>query len=295
MKYLLLALISLGTTAVQAMILPENKLHLEDHILFSGNITESDFYNRTESAIELWRPVARAYGVTLRAETDWRGSTVNAYAEQRGTQWIISMFGGLARRPEITPDGFSLVVCHELGHHFAGYYFFGSGASRKMGVEGSSDYFASQVCAPLLWQNDLAINRSFRATADAATRRECNTAWNNEEQQDLCYRITAAGKSLSHLFWSLGGAGSIPSPGTPNPAQVTSTVTMHPEAQCRMDTYFQGALCNKTADHRIIPGFEQPQLNSINSEVEANRNSCATADGYRRGIRPRCWFKPMVN
>jgi Zn-dependent protease with chaperone function len=53
------------------------------------------------------------------------------------------MFGGLARDPLVTKDGFSAVICHEIGHHIAG-------APRKgfswASNEGQADYFATTKC-----------------------------------------------------------------------------------------------------------------------------------------------------
>jgi len=50
----------------------------------------------------------------------WEDGTVNAYASENGNNDVISMFGGLARHPAITPDAFYLVACHEIGHHLGG-------------------------------------------------------------------------------------------------------------------------------------------------------------------------------
>jgi hypothetical protein len=283
----------LGQSA-SASILPKNNLHLKDNLLFAANMSEAEFSQRIDDVVRLWQPVASAYGVRLSSQKSWTDSTVNAYAEQNGSSWVVKFFGGLARRPEITGDGFSLVVCHELGHHFGGYYFFGSGSFRRMTSEGSADYFATQVCVPALWGNDHEENERFRALADSVTRRECDAVWRDVRSQNLCYRSTIAGKSLSRLFANLSGTPS-PNTGTPNNSVVGSTNSSHPEAQCRLDTYFQGALCTRNADPRLIPGFRNTQdLNGINSELEANRYSCSTADGFRRGIRPRCWFRPQV-
>ena len=280
--------------AASASILPENKLHLQDNMLRAANMSEAEFNQRIDEVIGLWQATANAYGVRLSSQKAWRDSTVNAYADQNGSQWVVKFYGGLARRPEVTGDAFSLVACHELGHHFGGYYFFGRGAFARMTSEGASDYFAAQVCAPALWGNDHAVNETFRASADATTRRECDAVWRNARAQNLCYRITQAGQSLAQLFATLSGTAS-PYPGSPNPTEVSQTNTSHPEAQCRMDTYFQGALCVREGDPRVIPGFQNTSdLNGINSELEANRYSCSTADGFRRGIRPRCWFRPQV-
>ena len=80
----------------------------------------------------------------------------------------VIMFGGLARRPEITADGFLLVVCHELGHHLAGYPFIDDWAAN----EGQADYFATQSCTKNIWQNDNETNSTFRVRVDYVAKKK---------------------------------------------------------------------------------------------------------------------------
>src|SRR5690554_4793938 len=115
--------------SANAMILPPNDLHRYDRKDRIANITEEQFHQIVDSIVEMWRPIAAEHGADLVAEKLWDNPTVNAYATQSmwgKKTWKITMFGGLARRPEVTPDGFALVVCHELGHHFGGYPFYGN-------------------------------------------------------------------------------------------------------------------------------------------------------------------------
>ena len=60
------------------------------------------------------------------------------------------MFGGLARHKLVTPDGFALVACHEMGHHLGGAPRRGGWASN----EGQSDYYATTKCARRIWAED---------------------------------------------------------------------------------------------------------------------------------------------
>ena len=41
-------------------------------------------------------------------------------AIRAGWSLFIELNGGLARRPEVSSDGFTMVICHELGHFLAG-------------------------------------------------------------------------------------------------------------------------------------------------------------------------------
>ncbi len=267
--------------------LPPNDLHLEDN-LFSdrANMTEQEFRQITDRIVDFYKPIVRGFGAELEATHKWEDPTVNAFANQSGNTWMITMFGGLARRPEVTDDGFALVVCHEIGHHIAGFPFYPSNSWASS--EGQSDYWASQACARNVWKNDLEINAGFRATADPLVISHCDQVWTTTAEQNLCYRIAMAGYSLANLLGTISGrqVSFLASDAT----QVSSTMTSHPPAQCRLDTYTAGALCERDFRSNLIPG--RGMLNGLESENIASQVSCTSADFFGRSARPRCWFKP---
>jgi hypothetical protein len=222
----------------------------------------------------------------------WTNSTVNASADQSGNDWEVNMYGGLARRAEVTPDGFALVVCHELGHHLGGFAFYGN--EEWAASEGQSDYFATQACARRIWKADKAVNASFRKTASATVKAKC-AAWTTTASQDLCYRTLAASQSLANLLSALNSQG-VPDLQKPDRSQVSRTQVSHPAGQCRLDTYLAGAVCKKTFLANLIPGKEfVGDQNGSDAEREAASVSCHAASGYSEGLRPRCWFKPGIN
>ena len=276
-------------------MMPPNGAHFSDQMGRKANITEQQFNEIIDAAIKIYEPIVKAKGATLKAEKNWNDSTVNASAFQSGNTWYINMYGGLARRPEVTPDGFALVVCHELGHHLAGYSF-GSGWTWAAN-EGQSDYFATQSCARMIWGKEFRMNEAFRRfNVPATVAAKCAEAWpNNTNAQGFCHRASLAGHSLAALLAALGSQ-PLPSFDSPDTTVVSRTNHAHPKGQCRLDTYFQGALCNKTFDPNVIPGRNHPrgQL-SAEAEMDAMKVSCSSKEGFKIGARPTCWFKPMIN
>lgn len=273
--------------------MPPNDLHLEDRFDAPANVTEEQFNKIIDQAIALYAPIAEKYfSAVLTANHRWENATVNAYASRpTDDQWQVDMFGGLARRQEVTPDGFALVVCHELAHHFGGFPNYGVWWASS---EGNSDYYATQVCARKLWQEEVETNATFRADVNAYVKNKCDTSWKKPEEQNLCYRIAAAGQSLGNLLAALGRQ-ALPKPETPDMTQVNATNTAHPAAQCRLDTYLQGALCKKEARLNFITGDGHSEgRGSISAEHEAAANSCFASEGFTIGMRPRCWFKPRL-
>jgi hypothetical protein len=123
MKILLVlwTLVCLFSLTGAASILPPNNFNIYDDPSKIANITEQQFNTICDQVVALWQPLAELHHAKLVVNKLWKDSTVNASAEQRGNTWILNMYGGLARRPEISQDGFALVVCHELGHHIGGH------------------------------------------------------------------------------------------------------------------------------------------------------------------------------
>ena len=280
----------LGFTAT-ATILPPNDLHLEDNLFTEdANMTEEDFVGIIDGVVAAYNDIVSAHDADLNVNKLWTNSTVNANASQSGRTWNVNMYGGLARRPEVTPDGFAMVVCHELGHHLAGFPFYGSDWAAS---EGESDYFATQACARRIWGQQLEKNAASTETVHPIAKTRCDAAWTSEADRNLCYRTAMAGQSLAKLLAALGGTAADFE--TPNTAEIGSTKTSHPDGQCRLDTYFNGALCNAELDPAVIPGRRHADgQGSLAAETIAAKYSCTRAAFSPDGMRPLCWFKPKL-
>ncbi|WP_394822231.1 hypothetical protein [Pendulispora albinea] len=274
--------------------MPQNSLDQEDNLLAPTGITEAEFNRVINYYKGIYTPIVSRLGGRLVINNRWTDNTVNANASQSGTTWTVNMFGGLARRPEITSDGFAIVLCHEIGHHLGGYFFYSS--TNWASAEGQSDWYATQVCARNGWVNETAVNATFRNTAPAIVKQKCDAEWKTTASQDLCYRISVAGKSTADLLAALGG-GTVRYE-TPDTTVVSATQTAHPRAQCRLDTYFTGALCTVQGDINNIPGKSRPNRNSVDAERDAAKVRCLPASvgvpGYNGKNVPTCWFRPQV-
>jgi hypothetical protein len=220
--------------------MPENTLDREDPIDLTSKsgITESIFNGIIDQVIQEFGPVIEKAGGRLTVHRFWKDATVNAYADKLGKEYELNFFGGLARRKEITPDGFSLVVCHEMGHLIGGMPYY---KNTDIAVEGQSDYFATLTCAKKIWasgevryppKKDIAVPQ---VVVDA-----CAGEFNGKES-DLCVRSNRGSLGLATLLAVLDGDRK-PSFLTPDLMEVTGTLEDHPYAQCRLDTYFAGSL-----------------------------------------------------
>jgi hypothetical protein len=253
-------------------------------------VTEIEFNARIDEVERYYAPVYRTLGVKFDLQSDWDDPTISAFASKDGKNWVIQVFGGLAREVKMTPDGFTLVLCHEIGHHLGGFPF----KNETTASEGQADYYATQVCARNLWSNS-ANEKALKGVAiDQSAKKKCDTYWDSKQERDLCYRISVASLELSSLLSRLADAKPA-SFLTPDPTEIETTLKFHPNAQCRLDTFLAGSLCNASFDELLIPGFA-PNLNQKEKEIEALGASCSQySPGQELAGRPKCWFKQKVN
>ncbi len=237
-------------------IVEDNKLWIGVHDKEVSTITEERFNVVLDRVEKIYAPIIEALGKKLVINRNWADGTVNAYAQQTGNNWLISMFGGLARHATITEDGFALVACHETGHHLGGAprkaSFFGSTWASN---EGQADYWGTMKCLRKYFEGEDNIAIVAKMEVDPIAKAKCAESFSNAEDVAVCERGAMAGLSLGNLFKALSNGTVTLKFDTPDPARVTRTNDNHPASQCRLDTYFNGSLCDRCQQRRVYrPG-----------------------------------------
>jgi hypothetical protein len=255
---------------------PENNRQIPADSLATNGMTKERFNTIISRVEKAYSPIVKQKGGRLHIVRGWNDNTVNAYAKRTMLFWQINMFGGLARHPLVTDDGFMLVVCHELGHHIGG----APKVSEWAANEGQADYYGTMKCMRKILENDDNQTIISNMKVDDEAQTKCQSMYHNQNEIALCERISMAGKSLALVLADLGGTSNVAF-NTPDKSVVTATDDKHPAAQCRLDTYFSGILCDKSWDQDVD-----------------NRNPatgvCTKRDGYSNGTRPLCWYKPTA-
>ena len=259
---------------------PENNLQIAVGDKASNNMTKELFLEAIGRVSSVYEPIVKQKGGQLLMNNLWDNNTVNASAQQSGNTWQVNMYGGLARHPLVTVDGFMMVVCHELGHHIGGAPRKGGWGSAWASNEGQADYFAGLKCMRRVLENDDNSAIVSKMSIDAEVTTKCESIYKSESDVALCQRVSMAGKSLAMLLGSLGGSSNVQFT-TPDSKIVTKTNDNHPAAQCRLDTYFQGTLCDKAISDDV-------------DGKDALKGVCLKRDGYEFGTRPLCWYKPTT-
>lgn len=273
---LILKIITNIAFAAPVSFLPENNLAISTKS--AKGINEAQFLEVIKKVESTYRPFADDLNIDLVFYKSWSSNTVNAYADRSDSRrWNVTFYGGLARHETITMDGFTLVVCHELGHHFGG-------APQKTenkwsSAEGQADYFAPLKCLRRVWEKENNQEIVANLNVPEFVKNKCQESFPDHENDRLiCIRSSMAGLSVALLMQALEYESVTPQFDTPDRNVSTTMNLMHPAPQCRLDTYFQGALCPVSVD---------AELDEVNNKL----GTCHPANGHKTGNRPACWFK----
>lgn len=269
-------------------IVPKNNLKISTAYFKPGQtMSVATFGKIIDGIAKIYSPIIASKGGRLKAIKDWENPEVNAYASRDNNNYIVHLYGGIARHPATTEDGFALVVCHEIGHHIGGYPKLVNEPDMEWASnEGQSDYFGTTKCLRKYFE---ALDNSAQVVSKMAVpelvQKKCFATWGQSSKDHaICVRTSLAGQSMGNLFAILNKEPNkkLIKPDFTTPIQSSSTVTYddHPHAQCRLDTYFQASLC--TVSHNI-------DLSDKDERVGA----CAN---YKQdGARSKCWFKPRFD
>lgn len=252
--------------------LPPNNLNIP--VGLSLGIGRDGFDRVLDQAEKIYGPIIQKKGARLRVNRLWNDGTVNASADRRGNVWSINMYGGLARHSAINEEGFATVVCHELGHHLGGEPRY---PVEWASNEGQADYFSTLKCMRFLYENE--DNEAWIKTVklDSFAANRCLQQFSDRADQLICMRSAYGSQSLSDMFAALDG-GKKARFDTPDPRVVRRTDHAHQAAQCRMDTYFAGAICTVDKDEEI--------------PSRGTKTGFCVEGIHDFGFRPHCWFKP---
>jgi hypothetical protein len=251
-------------------------------------ISEEAFTRIAHQVGELYAAEALAEKATIAWDLRWSsanlqaGAWVSRPARDRSRSWNFILHGGLARHPAMTEDAWVMVICHELGHAIGGAplsrAFAPPGRETLLTNEGQADYFAALKCAR-------RFHRAYPAAVagdapDEAIRTACAAAHADVEDARICERTSVAGVALGKVLRDLFNPGGVaPTIATPDRSIARRTNPLYPSPQCRLDTYFQGSLCEVPAELAL-------------HARRADIGTCHPRNGHTTGSRPLCWYRP---
>jgi len=264
---------------------PKNNRHIPVGHMDKSNhetgINEAQFEDAIKKVVDVYAPIVQSHNATLTFNHLWEDDTVNSDAYQTGNDWYVDAYGGLARYPNMTEDGMVFVFCHEMGHHLGGAPKFDG--YDWASVEGQADYFASMKCFRRIFKDDNNAAVASQMTIAPEVSKKCSAEFHDANEVALCERSSQVGLLLANVLYDLGkGYGEpdvAPQFSTPSQDVVSQTDGEHPLAQCRLDTYFNGAICPVSYTDDF-------------SDTDPVVGACAEETGATVGYRPHCWYAP---
>lgn len=180
---------------------------------------------------------------------------------------------------EMSLDGYTLIACHEIGHHVGGAPLFTNG---QMSVEGEADYFGNLKCMRRYLES-LPASELFagpKPSLDLVAR--CAKKFSNSTEVQVCARSLQASIDLGRVLDVMSGVAIQPNRlDTPDTSVVSETFEDHPATQCRVDTYRAGALCEVSLREPI--SRTDPNAGVCNQRIDPAQQ------------RPRCFYAPPEN
>lgn len=271
--FFFLCLISLSAHAS----FPENELRIPVGQKSNGGISELEFHQVIDQVMKIYAPKVENLGGTLNISRSWQSDKVNASTNRFAHVYQVNMFGGMARHPYMTRDGFTLVLCHELGHHLGGAPKVKNPEQRWASNEGQSDYWAVLKCLREVFKDQDNATILNEMIVPELVSKSCQGIYPNQEENLICQRSLMASLVIGKLYASLVDQNP-PQFETPSAKIVRQTSDHHPHFQCRLDTFYQGSLCDRPLDGEL-------------SNQDASVGTCYSGSGDSIGFRPTCWFK----
>ena len=257
-----------------ASIIPENDLKIPKSI--KANINEAQFNQLIDKVIKPYKDIILSHykADEFIVHRLWDNEKVNASASTRNNIYSLKIYGGLARYASLTKDGFTLILCHELGHLIGGaptWKPYNISSS-----EGQADYFATLKCFRRINEaQDIKINEEI---VDLLAIKKCKFSFSNSKDYQLCLRSSLAQDSLTKTITELADLKTEPKRETPDPyVRMFIIFNGYPSPQCRLDTMFSGSLC-------------QNNVNELLDKTLYNKGNCFESNGDTVGLRPKCWY-----
>jgi|WetSurMetagenome_2_1015567.scaffolds.fasta_scaffold152834_3 hypothetical protein len=243
-----LGLVSLG--GVQAAefkkFMPENNAKNYEWEFRSGGITEQQFNDIIDVAVEIYAPIAKANGEEFVYNKLFSDPTVNSDA-CRGCESgkvIINAYGGLARENGISVESYALVGSHEISHLYANKYADSTHkavvitGSDHMYAESNADFQGNGSIETLILKGLMKKGYAFNLSTTTLIDTKCAAKWDrSSEGYQLCVIRLNAGNELGTILANLGGE-AIPSYDQRDKLVVKKTNQSYPSVQCRLDNYF---------------------------------------------------------
>lgn len=236
-----------------------------------GHMDRELFDSALDKVEEMYKYFLMPAGVKFVIDRRYGTSGSNTVGRE-GDEWSIILHEKTFQNKKYeTYETVLVVACHEIGHHLGETAYY-SGAYSWAAAEGQADYYVTTKCLRKVFEDEDNEKwvKEYPLKISKTLVSKCRRQWKREKDVSTCIRSSL---SAYQRVVSVYGMAKFE---TPDKRKVTETKISHPQSQCRLDTFFQGALC--LTDH--------------NDDFSKENNSigACTVKNSRLGSRPRCWY-----
>lgn len=119
-----------------------------------ADITQEQSEKFSESLFSLFENDFAKLSHPVKLELFWRGPLPLAITsfEEESNNFVVSIWGELARHELMTPKAWIFSLCHEIGHIIGGAPHVSDEHNSWGSSEGQADFFASAICLPRYYE-----------------------------------------------------------------------------------------------------------------------------------------------
>ena len=172
----------------------------------------------------------------------------NATATHHGAKRNIIVHAGLGKAKYMSKDHFSLILCHEVGHHFGGAPMMEGEHNYWASDEGQADYFGAKEC-----MRKVLRPHNEKILVKPIITKQCRDSYPQEEEEaQICIRTAKAAEEFGKRDFLLNHYDQEPSEidykeillmnAIPVERSFRFPFEQYPSSQCRTDIMFQAAL-----------------------------------------------------
>ncbi len=222
---------------------------------------------------DLYQPILDSMPLEMGFVPQWDKTAVDSYTILgKNGRRMVFINGGIARARHMTRDALMLVVCHELGHNLGGYpqkpYI---GGEPWSSAEGQSDYYAAAKCLKRYFDEYYVDLADDPTPSHPEILDRCRRVYGQGSRSyNICVRTVKAGEAIIRALSQEYLGHTNQSVTKPSIFVTDETNLQYPSMQCRLDTYFRGALC----------------------DIDPDSDEYCTESYKSYGARPKCWYKP---
>lgn len=241
-----------------------------------GKVSRDDLNLLSQQFIEVIGKRKELQSYSLQIEFLEGRTSINATFHYRKPNINLLFYQGLLDHEDLKPSVFLSVACHELGHIIGGAPKYDLAWNSYVGYEGQSDYFVSLKCLRWLLEDSFFQKYLLQyqtQSQDPFVIQQCQEQFKSEDQIKVCRMSAQAGLEFIQFFENVKEEDFYSSFGTPDSLVAGGTYGIHPDFQCRLDTFLAGALCRQGHDREV-------------SDMDPFQGTCKEGPG----ARPQCWF-----